>query len=205
MKSKDGAVIIGFRHSGIKKAKEIIQQLEKNGIKENDLIAVEYNQTELRRLLDKWNKIKITDDLALFSEEEMFYVRLFKFLQQKKARIMHLESSRHLGLRSRYLYDYLENLNLKSLKMFRLMTVPIREKFWAKKLKGKKPAFVLAGAGHIPAIKKMIPYRKILNLNRIGSLIVRPITAYLRFSYNKAKQKSRKRREELMKTRKKMH
>ncbi len=41
MKKKGGAILIGFKHAGLENAKRVIAELEKQGLKNGDLIALE--------------------------------------------------------------------------------------------------------------------------------------------------------------------
>jgi len=43
---------------------------------------------------------------------------------------------------------------------------PLQEKFWKKRLKGKKPRFGVCGLEHLPAVKRIVAYRKATRITK---------------------------------------
>lgn len=105
-------------------------------------------------------------------ESIIFDSVLFNFLFSKKVNFLPLESySRVIKtgdlLRDQSLDEFYDIKVSKAQKRIAsFMELPIREKHYRKQLQANKPRFVLAGAGHLAAVKRMIPYEKAVNLSK---------------------------------------
>jgi len=208
-KRKDGAVIVGYVHTGLKNADAVIDELERQGIKTGNVVAKETSLKglqEIESIIDKGklnsvnNRIdfeiaKAEDGLRTSRNRDNLLVRIaqlksaksdlvfqsevVKFLRAKGVKIVCLDSNAMAGKISDFWLEKHELLakgkrNKKKEKIEKLVSTPIREKHWRKVLQGTKPNFVLAGAAHLPAIKKMVSYSKAVDLS------VRPLRQRIR-------------------------
>lgn len=112
--------------------------------------------TRLRELRDEW-----------IGQGEMFVYsfQVYSFLKSKKARILPFGTE---AVRSRTeegaIPRYIKGIRRRKL-ISDYLAVPISEKHWRKNLKGRNPRFVLAGAGHLSTLKRMVPYEDTVDLS----------------------------------------
>jgi len=184
-RKKDGAVLIGFAHAGIKNAKKVADVLENSGFKKGDLVALEGEKShsfwvaengerELKKLkrsiedaertaeklLERRNSKEYLQMLIAIKKAKHeqqtleFEVELGKFLQEKEAKLLFLDTGNLLKSKRKMMGGR------EAKKEGEFEAIPKREQQWKKILCGKKPAFVLAGTVHLVALKRMLPYQK---------------------------------------------
>lgn len=201
MKSKNGAILIGYKHSGQENANLVINELERQGIKEGDVLADEISKAYLDSLKKKViggrivyfniridHKIETTtkqlekepgnqelqvnlEHFQNMKQDFIFQTELMKFFLRKKIRVVPLESNAMFNRTSKWLYDTAAtnakgNVVKKMETIGKFITFPVRENHWKKVLQSSKPKFVMAGATHLPAIKRMTPYKKCIDLSQ---------------------------------------
>jgi hypothetical protein len=107
-------------------------------------------------------------------ENAIFDSVLFNFLFSKKVKFLPLESYPRAIKTSDLLAEqsidefHGRKVSKAQKRIARFMEVPIREKFYRRQLQANNPKFVLIGAGHLAAVKRMIPYEKTVNLSKEG-------------------------------------
>ncbi len=194
MQRKGGAIIIGIEHEGKENADRVIHALIENEIKRGDLVAVEDSPQEVEKIkkeiAEGWTAFLIQDFTKRLRETERgirscgdkkelkelkrvrrvyanivgelnFYYRFYGFLFSKRAKILAF-GSEAMGEKARFM-----KANTWKKKLIReFIALPIREGHFRRQLQGKSPRFVLIGAGHLAAAKRMLPYEKVVNLEK---------------------------------------
>ncbi len=194
MRTKGGAIIIGMLHEGEENADKVIKALIENGIKEGQIVAMEkspkgfQSDKELfqnglffrtienfeRRLNETRQHIKSCNDKKELKELKRnerscsssvdtlrFLYRLYDFLFKKRVEILPISSfAKEQTARS------MKPQTRKRKRIYNFVVHPIRENYWKKQLRGKKPRFVLVGVNHVSAVKKMIPYERVIKIDQ---------------------------------------
>jgi hypothetical protein len=188
MKSKEGAVIIGLLHSGEKSALNVIKLLEAEGIKEDDLIALELSEIKSKYFEEKIKSGNINDILNALRNQRSIIANQIKKTERTepeyKSKVVGLSNKLYYIDKDLCSYTLLNFLASKKAKIINLQfsdptqkmnnfetrrlrnyfVYSVRENTWKKRLEGKNPAFVLSGINHIPAIKRFVRYRKIVKM-----------------------------------------
>lgn len=198
-------LIIGYRHSGEGRARALIGVLEKNGLRDGDVIALEglsRHETDKRTVFDLWEseahgKQRLEEGMRLAARAGVdhilhlyenrinkinFHLLLADYLASKNVKVVGWDifSSRVRKL------DKVKNEKLKQ-----FLQSPIREKIGSKSLKVTNPRFILCGSGHAPALGKLVPNRGVITLSNpihVGASLAR--TKYkLRQTWRKTKRR----------------
>ncbi|MFH1664066.1 MAG: hypothetical protein ABH986_04645 [archaeon] len=209
MKAKDGAVIIGLQHRGVENAFKTVSVLESHGLKKNDEVLLEFSPSVVDTALSSFILLKKSNSglsdgeiLLRLNPINQFVLVVSDFLKKKGAKVINLDYPRSESRNKRLLTDVLaKNKNAERSMKFIKFRFSIREKMWGKKVNGMKPAFALIGVGHISAVKKMIPFRKVVDPRRIGFGLLRQslFEFGVRTKYNLIKRASRNRRQKMLK------
>jgi len=196
---KSGPVIIGFQHFGEENACKIIAALRERRLKEGDTVAIELTPMRAKMFqwlntsdnlkshlseLDeaiklaesaeaqglKLPNIRKSSDIRALKGETIFFASLEKFLSSKGVKLLHLESDAHYerGMKAKNVRSD-KNASKKAKRLARFVIMPINEKYWKKRLEGTNPRFILVGAGHVPAVKRMVPYKEAVETYKLST------------------------------------
>ncbi len=212
MKDPKGAVIIGCVHRGQKNAEKVIAVLKKNGIKEGDLIGVEHSRKNLNEIIAEVGSNRpsaftiLQQQIKIIQFQNAIKALPFSETISLRATLFELKGNLHSTIFKNTLFKFLLSkkvkfmpfdVNWKANVHSTQIVVPVREKFWGKKFKGKKPQFVIAGTAHLSALKKIVPYRKAITTNKIVHFIQKPFEVLIRTKYKLRKTKNQRKRRKL--------
>ncbi len=233
MEKKAATVLIGCSHVGIKNAEKVIKELEQNNIKKGDLVAIEgladehvsgmkkfirkygfvnaavlylhsgknnYSSLSLNEAFGDFNKYSVE------SEHVWFNFCLLDFFIEKKVRLLGLENARLNRRFQKLTADRMSGTELDKRKerLWRLMAVPLREKFWKNKLLslGEQPRFILVGAGHLSALKRIVPCQKVVDLSEKKAGLTERVKRELELSSLRLAYRTRQAKRKIFKIRK---
>ncbi len=194
-----GAVVFGIAHTP-ESGRKAVASYKRFGLKEGDVVAVEYTPVELTKILQYLEDgtiekriqqargemeslslqlaskdISVDDRKVLMQKHEWashtyggygYLHTVFPFLLKKGARIVGFENNSKDALmrKSRKGYGSGRVLSRNEHRLLSFLLLPVRERKWNKKLKEIRPDFIECGYNHVPAIKKAIPCKAILDL-----------------------------------------
>ncbi len=171
MKKKDWPVLITYKHEGLDIAKKVIDALRDEGLKKGDTVSLEVSKKQLDFLINRWLARHGGFPIKPHKSAEVAFMdKIFDFLMELDVDVLPFSSSRvekHVVDRVEKQDKALESGKKVSRKYKRLtefMLFPIREKFFIKRLRDQNPKFVLGGNLHLPALRKVFPYSRVVNV-----------------------------------------